>query len=669
MNVDEIKQILDLYNIPSDKICETISKKLEHKTNNKKLIINKFCKNFKYLKLKLFKHQIHSIEEMIEREVNPVISVKNDIGINDIYLDDCEKLTCKINGTYKINTNIGILGNEPGSGKTLTVLGLISKDNKISKYFNIPNLVENKNQRLEYSKIKKNIYQDNSIYITHKSKYKYVNCNLIVVPHGGVFRQWKKAIQTQTHLCGKYIENTNDFQKFIDINDCDDLEIIKRFSDTIHKGDIDIVLISSSYFCKFIDRYKVVHEALHWHRVIIDEGDSIRCPDMRLINYRFAWFITATWESLGIPRCNGLIKKIFKNYPICFIKRLVIEKNEEFFQELFSNINIQNINYRCLAPISYISEISHLISPNILEMINANNFNGAIRELGGKVGSSQEISDVLTENIRTRLNKLIYDRKCKEESPYIVNDAKTQILVKFDEQINSLESQLESINNRIINLNDEECSICCCSYTEPVCLECSHIFCSQCIFKWIEIRTRIHQQAQCPFCKKNINVNNMLRIDKNAKKEEKGKKQEIFGKDETIIKIIEKNPNGKFIIFSNYYESFDSFESLLKQKIKNKKCKRLVGNTNTVAKILRDFENGNINVILLNSQHNGAGIDLPTATHIILYHKMREDLEKQVIGRALRIGRLKSLPLNIHRLKYDNELDNEFDCEFDDLYH
>jgi len=161
-------------------------------------------------------------------------------------------------------------------------------------------------------------------------------------------------------------------------------------------------------------------------------------------------------------------------------------------------------------------------------------------------------------------------------------------------------------------------------------------------------------------------VANMHKIDINAKNKEKKKEEnseekneEIFGKDETIIKIIENNPDGKFIIFSNHYESFDSFENLLtRNRNIQKKCKRLVGNTNTIAKTLRNFENGRLDIILLNSQYNGAGIDLPTATHVILYHKMRKDLEKQVIGRALRIGRPKSLPLFIHRLKYDNEYNN-----------
>ncbi|SVA63694.1 uncharacterized protein METZ01_LOCUS116548 [marine metagenome] len=663
------QQNSNIHNDNKKQKIEKITKRKFTKQEREKLrndVIHDICSEFEGLKIKLFSHQKNSIIDMIKREVYPklLIDIEGDIQ-GDYYY---RSLSLYTPGKYKIETNISILGNEPGSGKTLTILGLISQDYYIKKCFpKLDKFQEEKGiDRLQWKYITRNVHHDESTSVTIESKYKYIYSNLIIVPHGGVFRQWKKAIQEQTHLNAQFIEKNNDFQNFVDINDCNDIEIIKRFCNILKKNKTEIVLVSSTFFCKFMDRYKIVSEMLYWHRVIIDEGDSIRCPDMRQIRYRFAWFVTATWESLKQPRCNGLIKNIFKNYPINFTKRLVIERNEEFYKELFSNVNIQNIDYRCLAPIAYISQISHIISPNVLEMINANNLNGAIRELGGRVGSGQEISEVLTANIRRRLERLNYDRTYVSESPYITDNDKVRRLTRIDTEINSLQSQLDSITNRINNLNNEECVICCCSYTEPVCLDCTHIFCSQCILKWIEVRTRVHQRAQCPYCKRIINVANMHKIDINAKNKEKKKEEnseeknkEIFGKDETIIKIIENNPDGKFIIFSNHYESFDSFENLLtRNRNIQKKCKRLVGNTNTIAKTLRNFENGRLDIILLNSQYNGAGIDLPTATHVILYHKMRKDLEKQVIGRALRIGRPKSLPLFIHRLKYDNEYNN-----------
>jgi hypothetical protein len=56
---------------------------------------------------------------------------------------------------------------------------------------------------------------------------------------------------------------------------------------------------------------------------------------------------------------------------------------------------------------------------------------------------------------------------------------------------------------------------------------------------------------------------------------------------------------------------------------------------------------------MLNAQYFGAGINLQMTDDIFIYHRMSSDLEKQVVGRAQRIGRTDKL--NIHYLCYDNE--------------
>ena len=49
-----------------------------------------------------------------------------------------------------------------------------------------------------------------------------------------------------------------------------------------------------------------------------------------------------------------------------------------------------------------------------------------------------------------------------------------------------------------------------------------------------------------------------------------------------------------------------------------------------------------------------SGIDLPETTDIILYHKMsNKNIEIQVLGRALRLGRKE--PLYLHRLLTEEE--------------
>ena len=110
-----------------------------------------------------------------------------------------------------------------------------------------------------------------------------------------------------------------------------------------------------------------------------------------------------------------------------------------------------------------------------------------------------------------------------------------------------------------------------------------------------------------------------------------------------------KNPNGKFLIFSSSHKSFQFLEKNVR------KAKILKGNPNTMNKTIKDFEQGHINVLMLNSEYNGAGINLQMATDIIIYNRLEKCLEKQVIGRALRLGRNEKFPLKVHSLYYPHE--------------
>jgi SNF2 family DNA or RNA helicase len=60
-----------------------------------------------------------------------------------------------------------------------------------------------------------------------------------------------------------------------------------------------------------------------------------------------------------------------------------------------------------------------------------------------------------------------------------------------------------------------------------------------------------------------------------------------------------------------------------------------------------------IQIILLNSQFNGAGLDLHEANHVILFHEMNAGLELQTISRAQRPGR--NTQLQVWKLAYSYE--------------
>ena len=122
---------------------------------------------------------------------------------------------------------------------------------------------------------------------------------------------------------------------------------------------------------------------------------------------------------------------------------------------------------------------------------------------------------------------------------------------------------------------------------------------------------------------------------------EKKKQNRIPTKPEMIIEILNNNKDGKFILFSQYDASFENITKILSEmKITFTELK---GHSSTISKKIKEFNDGKIKILYLNSNYNGAGINLQIATDIILYHEMSNDLTTQIIGRANRIGREKEL--------------------------
>ncbi len=59
---------------------------------------------------------------------------------------------------------------------------------------------------------------------------------------------------------------------------------------------------------------------------------------------------------------------------------------------------------------------------------------------------------------------------------------------------------------------------------------------------------------------------------------------------------------------------------------------------------------------MLNSEFNGAGLDLQVESYVIITHSMEAHLEEQSIGRAYRLGR--KTPLKVFHLWYPEEGNN-----------
>jgi len=133
-------------------------------------------------------------------------------------------------------------------------------------------------------------------------------------------------------------------------------------------------------------------------------------------------------------------------------------------------------------------------------------------------------------------------------------------------------------------------------------------------------------------------------------------------KQDALLQLMKENPEGRFLVFSRFDNPFETIETAVQDL--GIKVKHVKGNKDAVASTLRSFESGSLRCLLLNSKYGGAGLNITSATHVILLHAMTHEEEKQVLGRAYRIGRkgaltfIKLLHKEEDAYTEDNEAEN-----------
>ena len=210
-------------------------------------------------------------------------------------------------------------------------------------------------------------------------------------------------------------------------------------------------------------------------------------------------------------------------------------------------------------------------------------------------------------------------------------------------RISSLKEQLQSLKNRIENGANEVCPICY-DNTENASIVpcCQNTFCLECIISWLD------NKQSCPMCRQQLHPSQL-----NVLTEEPVCIETKPTKLDELMNIISTNDTGKFLIFSEYDNSFNEVKEYFETN--NIEYNKLCGNSWVVTNSIKKFkDSSDRQILLLNAKHFGSGLNLHMTTDIIFYHRMSVDLERQVIGRGQRVGR--TCPLKVHYLCYDNEM-------------
>jgi superfamily II DNA/RNA helicase len=119
--------------------------------------------------------------------------------------------------------------------------------------------------------------------------------------------------------------------------------------------------------------------------------------------------------------------------------------------------------------------------------------------------------------------------------------------------------------------------------------------------------------------------------------------KEKYLEGEFIDKMV-ANKTSKWLIFNDNGNVLVRYQELLMKN--NIKAVMLDGgNHKLIEKTLKDYKEGDVQVLLLNSMIEGAGMNLENTTHLLFMHKTEEKFIEQVMGRAQRYGR--TTPLNV----------------------
>jgi SNF2 family DNA or RNA helicase len=321
-----------------------------------------------------------------------------------------------------------------------------------------------------------------------------------------------------------------------------------------------------------------------------------------------------------------------------------------------------------------IQVLKGVVSPQILQMLNAGDIDGIITKLDVAVADETNVIEIITRKYQDDLKIKEYELRVAIENPKYNPKNESIGLINKRKAIEDLKHKIACIVERVKNV--ENCPICYDDFINSAITPCcNNKFCFNCI------AAALNSKTICPMCKNELEIsklimisnkqNTITKVKSTSKTQDKAlstvsildnflSQSKNLSKHENMDKIFElnsKNTVKKYLIFTEY-------ESTLNTRITSILDKwgltyaRIRGTSYSISNMISKYkqQDNEINVLLINSKYFGSGLNLENTSDIIIIHKMNSDIEMQVIGRAQRFGRVGEL--RVWKLYYENEIDN-----------
>jgi SNF2 family DNA or RNA helicase len=485
--------------------------------------------------------------------------------------------------------------------------------------------------------------------------------NLIVVPHI-LFRQWQDTIESQTTLKSYFFKSLRDLDR-------DDL--VEKL-----KG-VHVALISNTLLSNFMTNLKARDVNPHWQRVFYDEADTIKLPSTcQVPQANFTWYITANYSNLLFydsylhsyvcrqlppqlvqtftPELQEFMRTFLEQtnrvhfFRVCskgffqdFLKSqhpyrwiLTVRCAKAFFEQSSPFPPLTEEIIRCQMPPSY-GAVEQSLSEEVVRLLHAGDVPGALSHLGVESHTPITFVNAVCAYKQKELDRLknLYELRQQNRDPGL------QPLMN---EITRLEEQMSTLSQRLETVSKDSCGICFELFQEKLITPCcNRAFCATCILEWAA------RSTGCPLCRKAFHPSELVNIGYTIQAPSTPR---LPKKLEALCEYIRARPKGKFIVFCRYDFPLTQMRERLGDEAS---ALVLEGNKDSIANRVKDFSAGKYTVLLLNSAHAVAGLNLHAATHCILWHKIKKDEEQQILGRAYRMGRQD--PLTVLHLLHERE--------------
>lgn len=489
-----------------------------------------------------------------------------------------------------INGKLGIIGDEAGTGKTLSVLGYIaSLVNTCPRITS--ELVDNSNK----------YFFSHELYEVNDAS----SANLIVVPHY-LFNQWKQEILMHTTM--KYV--AIETKRVLKGDDIADLIVSSQF------------VLTTSKCYKNLEEY-VQGYGIKWNNIFIDEATSVYIsPNVPRLRFQFLWLISNNWMPL-LFKFPALVKKDL--YSLSGNMAINNELKEWLIEPpattMYDGVIASSAFLKEYLPYNHNAR-HFILLRNTKHALNASIVIPGTNISVLKCKPSATIQGLVSYFKSRNLDPIIPENKIKH-----IFQALSIKIVDVDEYLLSQLIHKHSLIKK--KIEEGECMICLEKASNLCITNCCHnIYCGKCLLQNAIINHK------CPTCRDPLNSHSLVCIDKLLPEDRLLSRTKL----EVCLDILRNNRSGKFILYSTfdniYYQVYNEINKL------GFKVERLENNLFTLLKTIKNFNEGKTQVLCVSNVELLRGITLTGVSHLIFYHELPVyELKQVLIHSAQRIGK------------------------------